>query len=240
VLVLDTHDTTTPVTAELFVVVELLSEVDGKLLEVLEVLLVDFGQSNAGSVLHVAELTEVGLSADEAVRNVLSAAKSGQVDHNLNGVNVVSDHNELGGTLFDEGGDVVKTELDVDGLGSLAGTTSLSSLLEAVLLLGLGLGHVLSEELEELGSLVLVNGVGELVDGWWDLEALEEDSLLSLDTDVLGPLDEAGQVANGLDVTTDTEVLGGLLEKGVFGVGGLGVTNDNLLTYFLNLFLRLR
>lgn len=56
--------------------------------------------------------------------------------------------------------------------------------------------------------MVLINGVGELMDCWWDLKTLEEDSLLSLDTDVLGPLDESGQISDGLDITTDTEVLG--------------------------------
>jgi hypothetical protein len=63
--------------------------------------------------------------------------------------------------------------------------------------------------------LVLVDGLGELVDGGWDLETLEKNALLSLDTDVLGPLDEAGKVADGLDVTADSEVLGRLLEERV-------------------------
>jgi hypothetical protein len=56
-------------------------------------------------------------------------------------------------------------------------------------------------------TLVLVNGRLELVDVGWDLKALEKDALLSLDADVLGPLDETGEVANWLDVTTDSEVL---------------------------------
>lgn len=151
-LVLDTHDTTTPVTTLLLVVVELFSEGDGELLKILEVFLVDLGEGNASSGLHVAKLTEVSLSTDEAVRNVLTAAESGQMDDGLNGVNVVSDDNQLGGTLFDEGGDVVKTELEVDGLGSLTGSVLLGGSLKSELLLSAGLGHVLSEELEELGS----------------------------------------------------------------------------------------
>jgi hypothetical protein len=40
----------------------------------------------------------------------------------------------------------------VDGLGGLAGTTVLGGLLETELLLLLGLGHVLGEQLEELGG----------------------------------------------------------------------------------------
>merc|ERR1740115_166981 len=73
--------------------------------------------------------------------------------------------------LFNEGGDVVETELEVHGLGAL-GVLVLGGLEEAGLLLLLGLGLVLTEELEELGRLVFVNSVGELVDGWWDLESV--------------------------------------------------------------------
>lgn len=87
-------------------------------------------------------------------------------------------------------------------------------------------------------TLVLVNGSGELVDGWGNLKSHHEDGLLSLDTDVLGPLDETGEVADGLDVTTDTEVLGGLLEESGARVLGLFVTDDDLsLCNFLNLIL---
>ncbi len=151
-LVLDAHNTTTPVSAELLVVVELFAEVNRKSLQVLEVLLVDFSESNSGSSLHVDKFAEVGLATDEAVRNVLTSAKGGQVDNSLNGVNVVSDHNELGLALLNEGGNVVQAELDVDGLGGFAGTTILSGLLKTKLLLLLGLWFVLSEELEKLGS----------------------------------------------------------------------------------------
>jgi len=54
------------------------------------------------------------------------------------------------------------------------------------------------------------------------LQSLVEDDLLSLQTDVLGPLDESGQVTLGRDITSDSERLGSLLEKGVLGrLGGL-------------------
>jgi hypothetical protein len=183
----------------------------------------------------VAEFAESGLTAEEAVWDVLSAAKSGQMDHALNGVNVVSDDHELGLVLFNEGSDVVETELKVHGLGAL-GDLLLGVLEEAGLLLLLGLGLVLTEELEELGGLVGINGVGELVDGWWDLEAVEQDALLSLDAHVLGPSDETGEVLGLHDIATDTEVSSGLLEEGLLGVGGLVVTDDNLLGNLLNLF----
>ena len=47
---------------------------------------------------------------------------------------------------------MVQTELDVNGLGSFAGTTVLSGLLKTELLFLLGLGFVLTEQLEEFGG----------------------------------------------------------------------------------------
>jgi len=66
VLVLDTHFTTTPLSAEIYGIVELGHEDLGELFEILVVLFVDFGESEAGSGLLVDELTEVGLASDEA------------------------------------------------------------------------------------------------------------------------------------------------------------------------------
>ena len=47
-----------------------------------------------------------------------------------------------------------------------------------------------------------VQGLGELVDRWGDLQPLVQDGALPLQTDVAGPLDEASQVPLGLDVLT--------------------------------------
>lgn len=157
VLVLDTHDTTTPLSAESFVVVELLSEGLAEGLEVLEVLLVHLSEGNAGSGLGVHELAEVGLAADEGERNTLLSAESGQMDHDLDGVDIVGNHDELGLVLLNEGGDVVKTELDVHGLGGLGSTLILSSLLKSVLLLLSSLGGVLGKQFKELGSCINYN-----------------------------------------------------------------------------------
>jgi hypothetical protein len=60
--------------------------------------------------------------------------------------------------------------------------------------------------------------VGELVDGGRNLETLEKNTLLSLDTDVLGPFDETGEVSDWLDITANSEVLGRLLEEGVLAI----------------------
>jgi hypothetical protein len=63
--------------------------------------------------------------------------------------------------------------------------------------------------------LVLVEGAGELGDGGGHLDAGEEDAFLSLEGDVFGPLDEAGEVALGLDGVAHSEVAGTFLEEGV-------------------------
>jgi hypothetical protein len=54
-----------------------------------------------------------------------------------------------------------------------------------------------------------------LSDGWWDLQALHENSLLSLNSDILGPLDETCEVCLGLDVSTDSKVTWVLFEQSV-------------------------
>lgn len=69
-----------------------------------------------------------------------------------------------------------------------------SSSVKTRLLLLLGLGAVLVQELEELRSGVLVESVRELSDGGGNLQALGEDDLLALEADVFRPLHEAGEV----------------------------------------------
>ena len=218
-LILDTHKTTTPKFSLVEVLVELSHEVLLEGVEVLEVLLSNLGESDASGGLGVAELSKSSLSLDEAVWDTLLSAESWEEDHHLEWVNVVSDDNELGLTFLDEGGNVVETELEVDWLLSdesvlLSALSGLSLGLKSGLLVLGGLWGVLGEELEELGGLVLVNGLGELVKSWWGLESHEEDSLLSLDSNVLWPFDESGKVSLWLDITTDSEVSWGLLEKG--------------------------
>ena len=225
VLVLNSHNTTTPGDLMGSVLVELGHEVLLEGIEILEVLLSNLGEGDAGSGLGVAELSKSGLTLDDAVWDFLLSAESWEEDHHLKWVDIVGDDNELSLTFLDEGGNVVKTELEGDWLWSdeavlLSALSGLSLGLESGLLLLGGLWRVLGEELEELGSLVLVNGLGELVEGWWRLESHEENSLLSLDSHILWPLDESGKILLWLDVTTDSEVSWGLLEKGGSRVSG--------------------
>lgn len=118
VLILNTHKTTTPLLLVVLVLIELGHEVLLEGIEVLEVLLSDIGESDAGGGLGVAELSESGLSLDEAVWDLLLSAESWEEDHHLEGVDVKSDDNELGFTFLDEGGNVVETELEDNWLWS--------------------------------------------------------------------------------------------------------------------------
>jgi len=56
----------------------------------------------------------------------------------------------------------------------------------------------------------------ELGNGWRHLEALHEDALLALNTDVFRPFDEACKVSLRLDVSSDSKVAWVLLEQGIF------------------------
>ena len=239
-LVLESHDTTAPVATKFVVLVVRFHEGLTEGLEISEVLLVDVSDSQAGSGLHVAEFSKGSLTADKAERNFLLAAESGEMDNGLNGVDIVGNDNQLGLVLLNKSGNVVKTKLDEHGLGAGLGILGLGSSLEALFLVGPGLRSVLSEQLEKLVGLVLVKSRLELGNGWGNLKTLHKNSLLSLDTDVARPLDHTGKIALGLDITSNTEVAGALLEKRVFAVTSGGVTTNNGLFTFngslLNLF----
>lgn len=70
---------------------------------------------------------------------------------------------------------------------------------------------------------------------------MEQNPLLSLDSDILGPLHEAGEVALGLDVASDSEIASVLLEQGALNVFDASFAasrgSDYLLAFrnFLNL-----
>lgn len=164
--------------------------------------------------------TETSLALDDGVRDTHLAAESGQEDNQLNGVNVVGDEDKRSLLVLNETNNVVQTVLDVVGL--LADVLLLLTLgdsggltVQTLLLISLGLGAVLVEELEGLGSGVAVQGVLELGDRRGDLETEVQDLLLALHTDVLGPLDEAAKVTLGLNVLADTEVAGTSLDERV-------------------------
>lgn len=199
---------TTPVTADLLSLVEVVGlggrDEVGELTLVLGSDLLDEG--NGGGLL-VNKSTDRGLGLDNDVRDTHLAAEGGEEDDELDGVDVSGDDDESSLLGLDQGNTVVETVLDEEGLlavslgvGLLAVGDVLGSGIETTLLLLLGLGAVLVEQLEEVGGGVLVKGVGELGDRGGHLQALVKDNLLALEADILGPLDEAREVTRGLDV----------------------------------------
>ena len=219
-LVLDTHDWSRGRVDELPVLRVLSLEVLLESREVLHVDLVHFSEGEASGGLGVDKLTKGSLVLDDAVGDVLSSAEGWEESHHLDWLNIVSNDDELGLTFLNESSDVVETELEDNWLGTdvlslVASLSSLSLALESLLLGRSSLWLVSVQELEQLAGLVLVKNGGEDVQGSGLLESHHEDSLLPLDSNILGPLHEPGQVASGLDVTADSEVPGGLLEQRV-------------------------
>ena len=193
----------------------------GKVLELLEtslILLLDLSESKDSSLLLVDEVTETSLTLDDDEGDVHLAAEGGEPDGELEGVDIVSNDDELSLLGLNEGGDVIKTILDDLGLGGGSSLLAIdlvgSSSLEAGSLLLAGLGLVLAEELEEGGSLILSKGLGELVNSSRNLDALLEDSALTLDADIEGELSETAKIdLLRREGTTDGSLLGSLLEK---------------------------
>jgi hypothetical protein len=66
-----------------------------------------------------------------------------------------------------------------------------------------------------LYTCLSVQRVVELVDWRWNLKTLLEDLLLSLNSDVPGPLHETAKIPSGLDVLSDPKVPGSLLKQRV-------------------------
>ena len=170
--------------------------------------------------LLVYDSSETSLALHDGVRDTHFAAESGQEDDELDRVNIVRDQDQRSLLCLDESDDVIETVLD--GVRLLAHILLLLSLgdsggllVQTLLLLRLRLRSVLVEELEHLRSGVTVEGVGELGDGRRDFETHIEDLALALETDVLGPLHHAREVATGLDVLADAEVAAALLDERV-------------------------
>jgi len=94
----------------------------------------------------------------------------------------------------------------------IASFSSLSFSLESIFLDTLCLWLVFVKKLEKLSLLVLLDSMSENVENWWALKSHKQNSLLSLDSDILWPLHVSGQVSCWLDITTDSHVSWSLLE----------------------------
>jgi len=144
VLILNTHDTTTLSSSEGDVVVEHGDEVLLEGFEILQVLLGNFGHSNASGGFGVAELSKSGLSFHEAEWDLLLSAESWEEDHQLWWVNIVGHDDKLGFAFFNKGGNMVETEFEVvwfrtDVISLVSSLSGFSFLLESLSLLCFGL-----------------------------------------------------------------------------------------------------
>lgn len=70
--------------------------------------------------------------------------------------------------------------------------------------------------------MVLIESAGELSNSRRHLQALIEEALLALETNVLGPTHKAGEIAPGLEIATDAKVARPALEQ-VSGDDPLGL-----------------
>lgn len=68
------------------------------------------------------------------------------------------------------------------------------------------LGAILFEELEEDFGLVFIKRMRELRDDWWYFNPGEENPLLPLEGNVLGPSDKPGEISLGLNIVADSKV----------------------------------
>jgi len=80
VLILNSHNTTTPGSSETGVLVEIYQECGLESVEVVQVFLLDIGKGNAGGGLGVAELSKSGFTFDETEWDFLLSAESWEED----------------------------------------------------------------------------------------------------------------------------------------------------------------
>ena len=170
--------------------------------ELLPVLWLDLTKGNAAGRGQADDLTEAGLGLDNAVWDLKLAAEGWKPDNELDWIDIVSDDDELRLLGLNEGGDILDTicqGLASANLGWSKGLLGLlGSGLETLLVLLLALWAILLKEAEDLDGGSLVEGVVELVHGWWDLKALHENAALTLEADILRPLDASGGVWGNL------------------------------------------
>lgn len=121
-------------------------------------------------------MISIVLSMELGVVGTYLPAERRQEHHQLNRVDIIRNHNQACLLGLDQRHTMVQPILGEQRLLAVLGgrllplgSLGLGFLEETSLLLLLGFGLVLVEELEELGGGVLVQGVGELGDGGRDL-----------------------------------------------------------------------
>lgn len=137
--------------------VELRHEQLSQLVEGVLIGLVNGSDGNTGCSLESNELSKGALTLDNGEWSFGGSAQSWQPANKLNWVNISSDDDELSLLLFNEGGDLIQTELQkvwLSVLGLLSFFLGLGSGDQSSSLLFLGFSRVFLEQLEEgLGYL---------------------------------------------------------------------------------------
>ncbi|KAH3670509.1 hypothetical protein OGAPHI_001024 [Ogataea philodendri] len=224
---LGSHDTSTPVSSLVLVFLGEVS-VDGgdKLGQSSLVLWSDVDQSSNSTGLLVDQGSESSLTLDNGVWNTHLSAQSWEENNKLDWVNIVSDQNQLGLLVLDQRDNVVQSVFDNKWLGRdvllLLTVSNSSGLLgESLLLLSSSLWSVVVQELEHLSSSVSVQSVGELGDGWRNLQSHGQHLLLSLQSDVFWPFHKSVDGSLWLDSLTNTEVSWSGFNQRVLRTGAL-------------------
>lgn len=146
---LDSHRLLPVFLCNIHVIIELGDEVLLQQAQLVLIGLINAGDGDASGSLQSNEFSQNALALDDAVWGLGGSAKSWEEANELDWVDVSSDDDELGESLFDEGGDLVKAELEEVWLGSnvlLSFLSVLSELNESGFLGLFGLWGVLSEE----------------------------------------------------------------------------------------------
>lgn len=226
-LSLKTHDATSPLSDQVGVVVVLFVGDVGKEAKLRFVRLSNAGQANASGILLVDKGPQTGLVLDNHERNLHLSAKGRHPHHEFNRIDVAGNQDQLGLLFFDQGGHMLQAELhNMRGLARrffLSCGLGSSSLLDTLLLGSRGLGAVLVEQGKDGHGLVLSQRLGELVDGRRDLQPLVEDGTLTLDANILGPLNETTQVTTlRANIASNPEVTGPRRVEGVDSLDNLG------------------
>merc|ERR1719319_1527550 len=183
------------------------------------------GESHRGDCFPSDDTSQPRLGLDNTVRSSHLTAQSRHPHNQLDRFNVTSNHNQLGLLRLNQLSyflhAMVKESLLLAGLIGFASCSGLSSSQKSSLLVLRALGTILVQKLEQLGSGLLVQSISELVDWGRNLQSSLENSLLSLQTDILGPFHISGQISPVTDISTNRPILWPLYEQRVRNLLGI-------------------
>jgi hypothetical protein len=224
---LETHDTASPLSDKFRIVVVLLIGQVLKELELTFVLLVDTSKAYNGSSLHVHKSTKTCLILDNHERNLHLTAQSRHPHDEFQRVNIVGNQDKRRLLVLDKSGNVLESVLDLErNLGSSLFSFSSSSggLLDTLLLGSRGFRAVLVKQSKDSHGFILAKGLGKLVNRRRDLEALVQDSSLTLNANITRPLYETTQITtSGANVTSNGKGTGSAGKQRVRSLYDLGL-----------------